>query len=91
MGQGASLTQLTRASAVSASGPLSESQSRLPRGSSGSSDSEFDLQQLDQRGMAYYFDRDSRLRAMMTGTTPPTVDLIRFDPLPSNATSLPKG
>jgi hypothetical protein len=69
---------LTRVSVVSASGELGESKSILPRGNSGSSDSDFDLQHLDARGLAYYFDPDSRLRAL--GTSTPMADLIRFDP-----------
>ncbi|HUR22118.1 MAG TPA: hypothetical protein VMZ90_14980 [Vicinamibacterales bacterium] len=80
---------LTRVSAVSASGELTGSKSILPRGSSGSSDADYDLQHLDARGMAYYFDRDSRLRATAT-TGVPMVDLIRFDPATQARTVIAK-
>jgi hypothetical protein len=71
---------LTRVSAVSTAGELSNSKSILPRGSSGSSDADYDSQHLDARGMAYYFDREARLGGTGAGTTAPMVDLIRFDP-----------
>lgn len=70
---------LTRVSAVSPSGELSESRSILPRGSSGSSSTDYDVQHLDERGLAYYFDRDRGLRGA-TGKSAPIFDLIRFDP-----------
>src|SRR6185436_5519958 len=80
---------LTRISAVSPSGELSESKSILPRGSSGSSDTDYDLQHVDGRGLAYYFDRDSRLRAERVKGAP-MVDLIRFDPATQSSTVIAK-
>jgi hypothetical protein len=71
---------LTRVSSVSPSGELSGSKSILPRGSSGSSSSDYDLQKLDERGLAYYFDRESRLNTVASSNGAPLIDLIRFDP-----------
>ena len=71
---------LTRVSAVSASGELSGSKSILPRGSSGSADTDYDLQKLDERGRAYYFDRESRSNSAASANSAPLVDLVRFDP-----------
>jgi hypothetical protein len=71
---------LTRVSAVSPTGELSNSKSILPRGSSGSSDTDYDLQKLDERGMAYYFDPNSRSRDTGSSMSAPKFDLIRFDP-----------
>lgn len=68
---------LTRVSAVSPSGELGDSKSILPRGSSGSSDSDYDLQRLDGRGLPYYFERAVGMAAAMEA---PVVDLFRFDP-----------
>jgi len=79
---------LTRVSAVSSSGELSESKSILPRGNSGSSDGDYDLQHLDARGLAYYFDRGRRLGE--PGTNAPLFDLIRFDPASQSSTPVAK-
>lgn len=70
----------TRAIKVSPAGTLDESLSMLPRGSSGSSDADYDSQQLDSRGHAYYLKRDG-LRGMLDGgAAAAKADLVRFDP-----------
>jgi hypothetical protein len=80
---------LKRAIAVSPSGTLGESHSVLPRGSSGSSSSDFDLERLDARGMAYYLRRDMRA-SLSGGAAAASIDLIRFDPAAQQMTTIAK-
>jgi len=79
---------LTRVSAVSASGELSESKSILPRGSSGSYDADYDIQHLDARGLAYSVDRGGLPQT--AGTSAPMFDVIRFDPATQSSTPIAK-
>ena len=79
---------LTRVSPVSPAGELGESKSILPRGSSGSYDSDYDLQHLDARGLAYYVDRGRS--GPTSGTSTPIVDVIRFDPATQSSTVIAK-
>lgn len=71
---------MSRAVAVSPTGTLGASHSVLRRGTSGSSDTDYDLQHLDARGRSYFLDREGMLGAGSTGFSAPVLNLIRLDP-----------
>lgn len=78
-----------RAITVSTSGVLGASHSVLPRGSSGSSSSDFDQEHLDAKGRPYSLSRDFR-SIPAGGRAASTSDLIRFEPVTQHTTTIAK-